>query len=101
MGATHLAWGVTEDYAEAAKPVRTAAEQGDASGQFSLGLCYKNGDGVRQDYAEAAKWFHKAAEQGQICAQALWPRAMHLAWASPRTVLKLPSGIAKQRNREA
>ena len=56
--------GVRQDYAEAVKWYRKAAEQGYAKSQFNLGLCYVKGEGVRQDYAEAVKWFRKAAEQG-------------------------------------
>ncbi|MBS0649271.1 MAG: SEL1-like repeat protein [Verrucomicrobia bacterium] len=48
---------------------KKAAEQGDAQAQYSLGLCYANGQGVAQDYKEAVKWYHKAAEQGYAYAQ--------------------------------
>jgi TPR repeat protein len=42
---------------------RKAAEQGDAFAQYSLGNCYKDGDGIPKDKEEAIKWFRKAAEQ--------------------------------------
>jgi TPR repeat protein len=48
---------------------RTAAEQGDASGQSNLGVRYELGQGVPQDYAEAAKWYRRAAEQGNANGQ--------------------------------
>ena len=48
---------------------RKAADQGDASAQFSLGLRYANGEGVAKDSAEAVKWYRKAAEQGNASAQ--------------------------------
>ncbi|MFK5041891.1 hypothetical protein ACI3P4_13550 [Glaesserella parasuis] len=35
--------------------VSKAAEQGDASAQFNLGLKYQNGQGVSQDYHQALK----------------------------------------------
>ncbi len=41
------------DYATALKEFRPLAEQGDADGQFNLGLMYELGRGVTQDYAEA------------------------------------------------
>lgn len=44
--------------------IRQAAEQGHASSQNSLGLCYLHGKGVPRDRGEAFKWFLKAAEQG-------------------------------------
>jgi hypothetical protein len=56
--------GVPQDYAEAAKWYRKAAEQGIDEAQFNLGLMYDKGQGVLQDYAEAVKWYRKAAEQG-------------------------------------
>jgi TPR repeat protein len=45
-----------------------AAEQGDASAQFNLGMMYAKGEGVLQDHTKAAKWWKLAAKQG--CAQA-------------------------------
>ena len=61
--------GVKQDYAEAVKCYRKAAEQGYAVAQNNLGDCYYNGQGVKQDYAEAVSWFRKAAEQGYAVAQ--------------------------------
>ena len=49
--------------------VRLAAENGDASAQYTLGVMYYNGNGVPQDYQEAAKWYLLAAEQGDADAQ--------------------------------
>eukprot|EP01047_Picozoa_sp_COSAG01_P062469 COSAG01_NODE_7949_length_2979_cov_8.919792_2_plen_339_part_01 len=34
---------------------------GDSDAQYSLGICYKHGDGVDKDEAEAVKWYRKAA----------------------------------------
>jgi TPR repeat protein len=62
-------YGVPQDYIEAVKWYRKAAEQGDADAQCNLGYCYKNGRGVPPNYAEAAKWYRKAAEQGNAQAQ--------------------------------
>ena len=45
---------VTQDYKEAVKWYRMAAEQGDAQAQNSLGVMYANGEGVIQDYKEEA-----------------------------------------------
>ncbi len=61
--------GVEQDYAEAAKWYRKAAEQGVGEAQFNLGGCYYKGQGVEQDYKEAVKWFSKAADQGVAEAQ--------------------------------
>ena len=40
----------SKNYVEAAGWFRKAAEQGDAGGQFMLGLRYEYGEGVPQDY---------------------------------------------------
>ena len=45
--------GVEQDYAEAVKWYRLAAEQGTADAQNNLGYAYYYGNGVEQDYAEA------------------------------------------------
>ncbi len=42
---------------------RLAADQGDATAQFDLGLLYERGRGVPQDYVEAHIWFNLAAAQ--------------------------------------
>ena len=56
--------GVDQDFAEAAKWYRKAAEQGYKIAQYLIGGMYKEGKGVPQDYDEAVKWFRKAADQG-------------------------------------
>ena len=61
--------GVTQDYKEAVKWYRKAAEQGHANVQLYLGTMYENGEGVDQDFKEAVKWYRKAAEQGHAEAQ--------------------------------
>jgi hypothetical protein len=48
---------------------RTAADQGDARAQYSLGFMYYFGEGIPQDYAEAVRWYRLAAEQGLAGAQ--------------------------------
>ena len=53
-----------QDYAEAMKWYRKAAEQDIAEAQYNLGVMYDEGRGVSQNHAEAVKWYQKAAEQG-------------------------------------
>ena len=48
---------------------RTAAEQGDASARFSLGVMYFDGEGVPENNDEAVTWYRLAAEQGYAPAQ--------------------------------
>ena len=61
--------GVAQDYAEALKWYRKAADQGNAKAQNNLGERFRNGQGVAQDYAEAMQWYRKAADQGAAVAQ--------------------------------
>ena len=58
-----------QNYVEAAKLWRIAAEQGDAKSQCELGSCYHEGRGMEKNYEEAYKWYWKAAEQGDVPAQ--------------------------------
>ena len=50
-----------QDYAQAAKWIRLAADQANAWAQGMLGIMYQAGDGVPQDYVEAHKWFNLSA----------------------------------------
>jgi TPR repeat protein len=55
--------------------LRAAAEGGEASAQFNLGVLYDNalddnGHEVERDRREAIKWLRKAAQQGLVRAQA-------------------------------
>ena len=50
-----------QDYAEAVKGYRKAADQGDAEAQLNLGVSYASGQGVPQDYVEAHKWSNLSA----------------------------------------
>ena len=56
--------GVRQNYAEAFKWYKLAAEQGDASAQVKLGWMYNFGMGVRQNYSEAKEWFGKSCDNG-------------------------------------
>lgn len=60
---------VRQDYAEAAKWYRKAADQGLAKAQYNLGVLYDVGQGVPKDESEAAKWYRKAGDQGDANAQ--------------------------------
>ncbi len=46
------------------------APEGNASAQYQLYLCYRDGAGVMRDPAEATNWLRKAAAQGDKAAQA-------------------------------
>jgi hypothetical protein len=61
--------GVPQDYAQAAKWYRLAADQGYAPAQYFLAAMYRNGEGVPQDYGQAVKWSRLAADQGHANAK--------------------------------
>ena len=57
--------GVAQEIDDAAALLRAAAEQGDASAQYKLGLMYLEGEGAKQDNVEAYAWIRTAAAQGR------------------------------------
>lgn len=61
--------GVPQDYGEAVRWYRKAAEQGFAPSQLHLASMYYFGLGVAKDHGEAVKWYRKAAEQGNMYAK--------------------------------
>jgi TPR repeat protein len=60
--------GVPQDYAEAMRWYRKAADAGDSSAMTNIGGLYENGWACRQDYAEAMRWYRKAADAGNSSA---------------------------------
>jgi TPR repeat protein len=57
-------FGVTQDYYEAVKWYRKAANQGNEFGQISLAKCYYYGHGVTKNLDEAKSLLLKAIAQG-------------------------------------
>lgn len=60
----YRAEGVAQDYTEAARWFRKAADSGNATAMCNLGIMYHYGRGVLKDEAEAANWYRKAADLG-------------------------------------
>jgi TPR repeat protein len=58
--------GGHQDYAEALKWWKIAAEQGIADAQYNIGVMYANGDGVWRDYVQAHMWFSLATASGVV-----------------------------------
>ncbi len=56
--------GYEQDYDEAFKWYKKAAEAGNMYSQNSMGICYREGNGTYQSDYEAAKWFEKAYKSG-------------------------------------
>jgi TPR repeat protein len=54
---------VPKDYKQAMRWFLSAANQGSAAAEFSVGAMYNFGYGVNLDYAEALRWYRKAADQ--------------------------------------
>ncbi len=63
-----------QNFAQAVKWYRLAAEQGHAEAQAILGIMYAEGEGVPQDYVLAYKWLNLAAAEGD----AAWGSAAEL-----------------------
>ena len=60
---------ISQDYHEAIRWYRKAADQDHAGGQLGLGLCHANGWGTPKDNRAAANWYKKAADQQDAQAQ--------------------------------
>ena len=60
---------VRQDYSEAIKWYRQAAEKGITKADYNLGVLHEIGQGVDRDEAEAARWYHKAAALGLVDAE--------------------------------
>ena len=58
-----------QNYSEAARWYRIAAEHGKVEAEYNLGRCYYLGHGVVQDVVEAERWYMKAAKHGHKEAQ--------------------------------
>ena len=56
--------GVPQNYAEARKWYKKAAEQGNADAQYNLGRMYSGGKGGRLDGQIAKEWYGKACDNG-------------------------------------
>lgn len=57
-------WGMPQNYPQALRWLRKAADQGNDVAQRNIAIVYLQGWGVPPDRAEAIRWFHKAAEKG-------------------------------------
>ncbi len=57
------------DYQTAITEWQPLAEEGQAAGQFGMGLLYANGFGVSMDDDQALKWYRLAADQDHANAQ--------------------------------
>lgn len=61
--------GAPADVAEAQKLFRSAADQGNALGEYYLSIVYRDGLGVSADLKKAQEWLTKASEKGYASAQ--------------------------------
>lgn len=48
---------------------RKAADKGEATVMFNVGVCYERGEGVAKDYTQAVSWYRKAVKKGYPLAQ--------------------------------
>jgi localization factor PodJL len=61
--------GVKQDMVEARRLTALAADAGNSSAMYNLGLYMFRGEGGEQDMAGAAQWFRKAAVEGVVDSQ--------------------------------
>ena len=73
VGVAYYMGGVfaTQDYEEAMKWLRMAAEKGNAKAQFYIGKMIREGKGAQCDIEEAVHWLRLSASQGFAEAQSL------------------------------
>lgn len=79
--------GVPQDYREAIRWLKIAAENGDTAGQISYGLAFFRGNGVKQDPIEALIWFKIAAKKrnpdaikyAEMCENMMTPEQVTIA----------------------
>src|ERR1035437_10044439 len=58
-----------QNFDEATRWFRRAADLGFPDAQFLLGSAYDDGKGVEKDSVEAVRWYRLAADQGDATAQ--------------------------------
>ena len=58
-----LGHGVTQNFTEAMKWYRKAADQGNANAQAMVGMMYEKARGVPESFTKALKWYRMAADQ--------------------------------------
>ncbi len=61
--------GAPQDYGEAGRLHRLAANQGHAQAQVNLGIIYSQGQGVPKNSVQAYRWYTLAASQGDDLAE--------------------------------
>ena len=69
VGNTIAVMAVLQDYTEALKWYRRAAEQGHSIAEYNFGVLHYRGLWSPGIFPEAAKWYRKAADQGNGDAQ--------------------------------
>ncbi len=77
-----------EELKQAVEPIKKAAEQGDITAQYKLGVLYSQGIGMEQDNAKACRWYRKAAEQGDMKAQYMLGRMYYNGEGVPQDFVK-------------
>jgi len=73
------------DYETALAEWQPLADEGDANGQFGIGLLYGNGFGVPLDDEQALKWYGLAAGQGHAEAQCNLAVMYANGWGVPQS----------------
>lgn len=90
--------GKPQNYSEAARCYRLAADQGHAAAQNNLGFCYHNGWGVSKDLGQAAMWYQRSAAQGNAWGQSNFGTCLEYGWGVSKN---LPAAIDMYRRAAA
>jgi|GEM_PF-1607412 len=80
--------GMAQDYAEAVRCYRQAAELGSTYAKVSIGFCYQAGNGVEKDMDKAFVWYKEAAEQGDKAGQCILGNCYHMGSGTAKSFEK-------------
>ena len=90
--------GVPQDYKEAVRLYRMAAELGDHHAMTNLGTCYSLGKGVDIDLGESVRWYRLAVERGNVMAMEKLAGCYHLGLGVERNTAEAVRLVSKAAN---
>lgn len=87
-----------QNYTQAAKLLREAANHGLAEAQHNLACLYAEGLGVPKDVNQMAKLYRKAADQGHVLSQYALGRSYTLGEGNPEDIAQAAKWFSKAAN---
>jgi TPR repeat protein len=82
-----------DDTGTALHDLTQAAERGNPTAQYELGVAYANGDGVAADYNQAARWFAEAGRGGNADARRQLAFMTQLGLIAPSSAAADPDSL--------